>query len=569
MKPPPLCNLGRGTKTTLNSPSGFSLIELIGVLAILSIAALALAPLFVTKVRLATAATEEVTLSTLAEGLKLHIQKVKEIPDQTIWISAIARDLGWEATKVGINEVRFPRIYLIDPAFRIGASNGVLTYRQQLSTGSVIRPISPRLMILSSLSTQPLPLGSGTNSAFNNIWTNASDTVPSSLSSWNGRADELKVQRINLSPLFHRVIVRNNDAGPTRITLGATDTGDLTTITNANTFDRYLITGTAVGLIGTNLSPEFKEIVRRDTVYVWERNKWRGQIFDGFSNFAASPLVQLFMEGVDQFLAATNCLNHAPYRTNLINNIQTFFDVYCAWAGNAPVGFTNLGPIFCNIRNAQRGLIIKQLLSRCDSVGEPHGCVEGWVWRDNDNGLFEYYDHGVSYNWWEQWWQQRWDRPGHSRRYYYFEEERPPCSDNAAVQWWEQHKVWRGWPYNRYYYHYNNEEMPHFSGASEDDGAGSDYSPERTNGLQGIVIKLTGPDGIIKTTSGGETNRGHYAFCTLPPGKYTVEVVLPQSVTQGSVTNRGTYVRATTANRVHVVVVEGVTNRVHFGLRKP
>src|SRR5205823_4391806 len=80
--------------------------------------------------------------------------------------------------------------------------------------GNLIAPVSPRLMILSSISA-PLPAsvvsGVGLSSgayAFNNIWDSTEGTVPAGWT-WAGKGDDLKVQRLNLDDLFIQLSLNN------------------------------------------------------------------------------------------------------------------------------------------------------------------------------------------------------------------------------------------------------------------------------------------------------------------------------------------------------------------------
>src|SRR5439155_24756186 len=114
------------------------------------------------------------------------------------------------------------RFFLIDPSLNInntGVNQGgtgapALPYRQT-NAGSINLPVSPRVLFLSSIGLE-LPAGivNGVPTAadFTNIWNSADGTVPSApvFSGWTGVTDDLKVQRVDLSPLFVHLLLSQN-----------------------------------------------------------------------------------------------------------------------------------------------------------------------------------------------------------------------------------------------------------------------------------------------------------------------------------------------------------------------
>src|ERR1043165_7301415 len=168
----------------------FSLIEMIGVMTVIAILALALATVVIKHLDRLAAEKETTQLKTLAEGFRQGVIKTKIIPNQAAWYSLIATNLGLHTNQVLLNDRRFARVFLIDPALRVGQgqwdaatnSDNTLTYTQNQSPpgsqitdgfGNVIAPYSPRVMILSSLSVKlPTNIVSGVASSatFSNIW---------------------------------------------------------------------------------------------------------------------------------------------------------------------------------------------------------------------------------------------------------------------------------------------------------------------------------------------------------------------------------------------------------------
>lgn len=142
----------------------FSLIEVVGVLAIIAILAALAVPSLIKRVDEAASTKETVDLSALANALPSAILRNKAIPDESNWVQVVANELAVPLNKVSATPNGNPRVFLIDPALRLGTINGVLPYAQG-TNGSVNPGANARLMILSSRSI-PLPLSSDTNSNF-------------------------------------------------------------------------------------------------------------------------------------------------------------------------------------------------------------------------------------------------------------------------------------------------------------------------------------------------------------------------------------------------------------------
>src|SRR5438034_7361415 len=148
------------------SQSAFSLIEMIGVLAVIAILLTIIAPSFVRQMDKTAGDQESTALKSFGDALQQSILRNRYIPSDADWASAIATETGVDIASVTNTPRRQPRFFLIDPNLSIAGAAG-LPYTQS-STGSVSQPVSPRVMILSSIGT-PLPAGvvSGTATAAN------------------------------------------------------------------------------------------------------------------------------------------------------------------------------------------------------------------------------------------------------------------------------------------------------------------------------------------------------------------------------------------------------------------
>jgi prepilin-type N-terminal cleavage/methylation domain-containing protein len=227
---------------SIDCRSGFSLLELIGVMAVTSILLAAAIPLTVNVIQNQRLADEKAALPALAEALKRGILREQAFPlyqngvsrsqetgDDYYWWNLAARHGAGSA-----NEARYPlgsrntegnvrKLYFADGSFAdfsfsdlTGSGTGWLNDFQD--------PRELRLLLLSTTNPDlPLPDTISTN-AFNKLWDEwavGSDGEPLSgnwaayglsASQWENRAAELVVQRVDLREWLCEVRIENNRA---------------------------------------------------------------------------------------------------------------------------------------------------------------------------------------------------------------------------------------------------------------------------------------------------------------------------------------------------------------------
>ncbi len=169
---------------------GFSLIEMIGVLAIMAILAGAIVPNALKSIDRAAVRSEKSNLENLSNSLKLHLKTNGSVPTPANWASTLAALNDLNATDISQNDRRISRSFIRD-------SNSTTPNR---------------VLILSSMRTGlTLPAESALNTTrFNTIWDTADGSIPAT-SSWSGwtnwnnvstSEDYLLIQRINLSQIY-------------------------------------------------------------------------------------------------------------------------------------------------------------------------------------------------------------------------------------------------------------------------------------------------------------------------------------------------------------------------------
>ncbi len=190
-------------KTTRLKQTGFTLMELIGAMAIIGILAAVLAPALTDAIDRAYGSAEEENVQMLVEALEQHILENKTIPNQAFanWVPAIAVFADLAEDDVRFNARGFSRRLYVDPRFFTNTDTNFGGYTQ--TTGLTARPVSPRIMLVSDL-TGDAPAPPTTSADFNAIWDqNAGVGVV--------EGDQVKVQRLNLAGRFHRVLLVNSD----------------------------------------------------------------------------------------------------------------------------------------------------------------------------------------------------------------------------------------------------------------------------------------------------------------------------------------------------------------------
>lgn len=330
--------------------SGFSLIEMLGVLAVIAIAALVLLPNLIKRIDTAAAEAEAENLKLMSDSLKLYIKRNWYIPTYTNWADVIASQMGWEKGAVLTNDRRIARAFLIDPNLRIAGSQ--LPYTQRVS-GSTNKPVNVRVMIVSSL-FDTLPVSSGIMSSsndFNAIWNTPEGSVPSIWSNWRGKnyGELLKIKRINLEPLFKYVTVNTTPNSVPAFGVGTNY--DLTGVDKINltaqTFATYYLEGTIVYLYRTNGVLDMRQIIESDTSFYFANNYWGGQPLLG-----AKIDGQDFQSCADFFLMAllnSNARNGATPQS-VVNALIDYMNAYIAWAN---AGFDKRSPTYTALQNAQ------------------------------------------------------------------------------------------------------------------------------------------------------------------------------------------------------------------------
>src|ERR1051325_4243286 len=105
------------------SSRAFSLIEMIGVMAIMAILALALASVTTKSLDQAVSSQESALLANFATSLQNSIVRNGYIPGTTDWYQAIATEMGADTNMVRLTARKAARVFMIDPNLQIGTNS--------------------------------------------------------------------------------------------------------------------------------------------------------------------------------------------------------------------------------------------------------------------------------------------------------------------------------------------------------------------------------------------------------------------------------------------------------------
>lgn len=202
--------------------SAFSLIEMIGVLAVMSILAAMLVPNVVRRIAEARGTKEEIQLKVLAEGVGDYVRARQTVPGDATWAASVAEMTGLSLAEIQRSDpgnTNTSRVYLVHPGFT--PSTGSNPVSTNLTQG-LAAPTNASIMILSSTKASlALPVSSGkaadtpaNRAAFTNVWNwnfdLATKAPPAGWpSEWAGQGQHLRVARLNLAPLLHHVTFSN------------------------------------------------------------------------------------------------------------------------------------------------------------------------------------------------------------------------------------------------------------------------------------------------------------------------------------------------------------------------
>ena len=307
MKLSKLSNPHRRDRRPPRAARAFTVVELVGVLAVVAIIAAFMAENIIEKMRLAAIDAERTSLASLTKTLEKYVVRTKSIPALTNLPTALAADLAVAQDRVTHTAQGNPRWFWVDPDHRVGTNETSTLPFTQTGLGSRL-PQKLRMVVISSVGTPlPTPAVSPDANQFLQAWNAVAGSVPAFLSSsWNGRPDDLNIQRLELGTLFCRVVLENLDANyDAWYSVDTTNTlSSITKLTVPVTSGRaptnfWLVRGTVLNFHYPDQSLQAREYIMEDVGYTFENGRW-GRYLRYGPNLSNS----WFGAMVDKFLAA-------------------------------------------------------------------------------------------------------------------------------------------------------------------------------------------------------------------------------------------------------------------------
>lgn len=322
---------------------GFSLIEFIGVLVILSLIAAAAGPTFIKRVDYAAKTAEKEALASFTNALVTGCIANIAIPGASNMPTTIAQAMNCNVSQVTVNPRGFSRLFIVDPAVvisgnTINSSPPALPYSQGAAGISGL-PTNVRMVMLSTIA-RALPAITPSASEFDGIWNAADDTIPAVLSSWGGRGEDLQIQRVDFTRLFQKVVLKNIDPVLTNApspnpNLGyyQFETYGVVYVQPNSQFSAYYFDGTLLTLyVAGGVTPDTRQIVHTDISFVYQNHKWSRRLQ------GSDDSVGGFGDLASEFLkppAPTNP-KFAATQQAVLNLMYSFLWTYDNWAyGNS------------------------------------------------------------------------------------------------------------------------------------------------------------------------------------------------------------------------------------------
>jgi prepilin-type N-terminal cleavage/methylation domain-containing protein len=279
-------------------PGGFTLVEIVGVLAVLAILSAIAAENILTRMKEAARQAEANSLATLADTFQESAIRTKYVPSTADITTILAAHLAVPVARVQQTQGGNARWFWVDPNCQVGAAGATLPYTQTAAGSG--QPSRVRLAIMSSVGA-PLPARTNgpTAAEFDTLWSTAPNGVPSWLgTNWSGMADDLKIQRIDAGTLFCRLVLENVDfINGAPYSVDATNT--LTTVPAGSRREFWLLTGSVLNFHYTDSSLQAREYVMEDVGYTFENGRW-----GRYLRYGPNRGNGWFGEMVDRFLAA-------------------------------------------------------------------------------------------------------------------------------------------------------------------------------------------------------------------------------------------------------------------------
>lgn len=362
----------------------FTLIEMVGVLVILSILAVAVLSTTTRSIDVAVAKMESATLVNFATAFQNSALRNRIIPGATgtnNWVQAISSELGLSPFTVNTNSRNLRRVLMVD-----GGNSFSLPYSQGIGGAGSNAPTF-RVMILSTMGLLfPNALSDGETRDFNAIWNAADGTRPvfstNPLNTWAGAWEDIVVKRIDLGPSFLSLTLWNYPppgAPQGRFQIDRQLGGSSTNNVPAGGTNSYFMTGTILSLLdsSTPARRQVDQILNRSGTFFYIFGTWTGTIDLGQSLGQGGLVITPAQKAAAAFSATAGAFVSAKYSTAtattppvVLTSMSNFMSAYTNYSR---AGFPASGAIYTAAKTAQ-DTMIANMTALANGLPNSGGC---------------------------------------------------------------------------------------------------------------------------------------------------------------------------------------------------
>ncbi len=274
----------------------FTLIEVVGVLAVLSIVAWAAMNGVWTHLKESIRRDESVRLEAVRRALQRSAVRQRGIPSATNWVETVAIELAEPVSAIQKNAAGWNRLLVVDPNCRVGNPALLPPYRQGPSGSAA--PILARAVLLSTVAADYPNLASV---RFDDLWERSPGRLPRNWSTrWGGKPEDLLVERVAFEGQFQRICLNNLDLDASAWVAVDGETRRWE-IPAGSKLETYYLTETELIFLNRSLEIQWIQPVVESASFSYEGGRWRAGISSGpaasgqalattFDGFVGSPV---------------------------------------------------------------------------------------------------------------------------------------------------------------------------------------------------------------------------------------------------------------------------------------
>lgn len=254
---------------------GFSLIEVLGVLAIAAILFAAVVVAVMQRLTVARQEAEAKTMNAIALAFEKVVLDRKTLPGTNDWVVLLAPELDRAADEIEFTRSGVRRLLIYHPASGLRPRASAIV---QTVTGftNVVHDLA-KVIFLSTLGNGfPNTLDPTSGATFTNLWNVEPHDRPAG---WTAATlpdpDNVHIARVDLGRLLHRVVLNNITLSNTATAFTMDYNGTVATLTKANSpWQRSYIHGTGLNLHGLDGRIQMRELITEDRTFYCGDGGW-------------------------------------------------------------------------------------------------------------------------------------------------------------------------------------------------------------------------------------------------------------------------------------------------------